>query len=106
MGALTVRFPESLHEKVRTLASEEGISMNQFAVLAVSEKVARLDAEDQLDYLSALEQVGEELAARQGQSLEEAAQSVLDAAAARAEAPGSSEEPDQESRSPRAQHTS
>jgi len=28
MGALTVRLPDSLHEKVRDLAEEEGISMS------------------------------------------------------------------------------
>ena len=55
MGALTVRFPESLHERVRALAAQEGISMNQFAVLAVSEKISRLDAEAPYAYLDALE---------------------------------------------------
>lgn len=81
MGALTVRFPESLHERVRGLAEQEGISMNQFAVLAVSEKVARLDTEAQYAHLDALERIGEELAAEQGQSLAEAARAVLDKAA-------------------------
>jgi predicted transcriptional regulator len=62
MGALTVRLPDSLHEKVRDLAEEEGISMNQLVMLAVSEKITRLDAEAQFAHLDALEQFGEAVA--------------------------------------------
>ena len=62
MGALTVRLPESLHEKVRDLAEEEGISMNQLVMLAVSEKITRLDAEAQFAHLDALEQLSEAVA--------------------------------------------
>ena len=54
MGALSIRLPESLHERVRHLADEEGISMNQLVMLAVAEKVARLDANAQSAYVEAL----------------------------------------------------
>lgn len=58
MGARTVRLPDSLHEKVRDRAETEGISMNQLVMLAVSEKVTRLDAEAQFAHLDALERFG------------------------------------------------
>lgn len=51
MGALTVRLPESLHDRLRELAEQEGISMNQFVMLATAEKVSALDARSQLEYL-------------------------------------------------------
>lgn len=66
MGALTVRLPDSLHEKVRDLAEEEGISMNQLVMLAVSEKITRLDAEAQFAHLDVLEQLGEAVAEEEG----------------------------------------
>jgi len=80
MGALTIRLPESLHERVRQLADEEGISMNQFVMLAVAEKVTRLDEGQSLAYLDALEQVGKILAEADGQTLQDAARAVLDQA--------------------------
>lgn len=42
MSALSLRLPKSLHEQLRELAREEGISVNQFVVLAVAEKVASI----------------------------------------------------------------
>lgn len=80
MGALTIRLPDSLHDRVRQLAEAEGISMNQFVVLAVAEKVTRLDEGHSLAYLDALEQVGQTLADEEGQTLQEAARTVLDRA--------------------------
>lgn len=47
-NVMSVRIPKSLHEQVRELAQEEGVSMNQFVMLAVAEKVAALQT---LDYL-------------------------------------------------------
>jgi hypothetical protein len=46
MSTLSVRFPESLHKKVKELAEREGVSMNQFITLAVSEKMSALLTED------------------------------------------------------------
>ena len=39
MSALSLRLPKSLHEQLRELAQEDGISVNQYVVLAVAEKV-------------------------------------------------------------------
>lgn len=77
MGALSIRLPKSLHERVRHLADEEGISMNQLVMLAVAEKVARLDVNAQSAYVEALRALGKELAAEKGMSLTEAARDVL-----------------------------
>uniref|UniRef100_Q3AR04 Toxin-antitoxin system HicB family antitoxin n=1 Tax=Chlorobium chlorochromatii (strain CaD3) TaxID=340177 RepID=Q3AR04_CHLCH len=48
MSALSLRLPKTLHEQLRELAQEEGISVNQFVMLAVAEKVASLST---IDYL-------------------------------------------------------
>jgi predicted HicB family RNase H-like nuclease len=42
MSVLSLRLPESLHEKARELAEREGISLNQFIALAVAEKMSAL----------------------------------------------------------------
>lgn len=49
MSALSLRLPKSLHEQLRELAQEEGISVNQFVVLAVAEKVAALSTIEYLE---------------------------------------------------------
>ena len=46
MSNLTVRLPESLHEKLKELAKAEGVSINQFMVLAAAEKISALGTED------------------------------------------------------------
>ena len=48
MGALSVRLPNSLHEKIEELAKAEGLSFNQFMVTATAEKIAALLPEDYL----------------------------------------------------------
>lgn len=48
MSILSVRLPESLHKKIKELAEKEGVSMNQFITLAVSEKMSALMT---IDYL-------------------------------------------------------
>ncbi len=50
MTALTVRLPNSVHQKVRELAERDDISVNQFIAAAVSEKMASVMT---LDYLKA-----------------------------------------------------
>ena len=80
MGALTVRLPDSLHEKVRDLAEEEGISMNQLVMLAVSEKITRLDAEAQFAHLDALERFGEAVAEEEDARPDELMEELLDRA--------------------------
>jgi predicted transcriptional regulator len=48
MSTITVRLPKSLHAKIKELAQAEGISMNQFLVIAAAEKIAALLTEDYL----------------------------------------------------------
>ncbi len=48
MTALTVRLPNSVHQKVKELAQRDDISVNQFIASAVSEKMASVMT---LDYL-------------------------------------------------------
>lgn len=78
MGALTVRLPDSLHEKVRDLAEKEGTSMNQLVMLAVSEKITRLDADAQFAHLDALEQFGKAVAKEASKSPDEFMGELLD----------------------------
>ena len=48
-SVLSLRIPKTLHNQVRALAAEEGVSMNQFVMLALAEKVAALQAIDYLE---------------------------------------------------------
>ena len=48
MTALTVRLPNSVHQKIRELAEREDISVNQFIASAAAEKMASIMT---LDYL-------------------------------------------------------
>jgi hypothetical protein len=48
MTVLTVRLPNSVHDKVWELAKRDDISVNQFIAAAVSEKMASVIT---LDYL-------------------------------------------------------
>lgn len=42
MTALTVRLPNSVHQKIKELALREGISVNQFIACAASEKMTSI----------------------------------------------------------------
>ena len=42
---VSLRLPPHLLERVKRLAEEEAISVNQLVTVAVAEKIARLDAE-------------------------------------------------------------
>jgi hypothetical protein len=67
MSALSVRLPESLHERVRELAAREGISINQLIAAALAEKMSAIMTAEYLEaraqrgtrqkFLSALSQV-------------------------------------------------
>ena len=46
MTTLSLRLPESLHRGARELAKQEGISINQFIAVAVSEKISALATEE------------------------------------------------------------
>ena len=49
MSTLSLRLPESLHKRVRELAQQDGISINQFISTAVAEKLAALMTVDYLE---------------------------------------------------------
>jgi divalent metal cation (Fe/Co/Zn/Cd) transporter len=42
MSTLTLRLPVSLHRKIKELAKDEGISINQFLASAAAEKMSAL----------------------------------------------------------------
>jgi hypothetical protein len=42
MSTISLRLPDSLHKQIRKLASQEGISINQFLSTAAAEKMAAL----------------------------------------------------------------
>ena len=48
MSVLSLRLPKTLHEQVREIAQDEGVSINQFVLLALAEKIATLQT---LNYL-------------------------------------------------------
>ena len=43
MSTMSLRLPESLHERARELAKQEGVSINQLVATALAEKVSALD---------------------------------------------------------------
>jgi len=43
MSTLSLRLPESLHERARALAQQEGVSINQLIATALAEKISALD---------------------------------------------------------------
>jgi hypothetical protein len=46
MSTLSLRIPNSLHEQIRQLAKQDGISINQFLASAAAEKMSALLTED------------------------------------------------------------
>lgn len=49
MSTLSLRLPDSLHMRVRELAQQDGISINQFISTAVAEKLSALLTEESLE---------------------------------------------------------
>lgn len=49
MSILSLRIPESLHNRVRILATEDNVSINQFITSALAEKLSALDTEKYLE---------------------------------------------------------
>jgi uncharacterized protein (DUF1778 family) len=45
MSILSIRLPDSLYQAVKMVAAEDSISINQFIVSAVAEKVSALTTE-------------------------------------------------------------
>jgi hypothetical protein len=48
MSTLSLRIPDSLHERVRELAKRENVSINQFVSSAVAEKLSELLTQEYL----------------------------------------------------------
>ena len=48
MSTISLRLPESLHEKARELAKQENVSINQLVVTALAEKLSALMTEEYL----------------------------------------------------------
>jgi len=46
MKAIQVRLPDHIHEKIKDLAKEEGISINNFIVSSVSNEIIREETRD------------------------------------------------------------
>jgi hypothetical protein len=50
---VSLRIPRTLHEQVKALAKDEGVSLNQFVMLALAEKVATIQTIDYLEQRAA-----------------------------------------------------
>jgi hypothetical protein len=50
MSVLRINLPKSLHEDLKVLAEEEGVSVNQFISQALAEKIAVLKQADRIAY--------------------------------------------------------
>ena len=49
MSALSLRLPDSLHNRARVLSKRDRVSINQFVASAVAEKISALETEDYLN---------------------------------------------------------
>jgi uncharacterized protein (DUF1778 family) len=49
MNVLSLRLPKTMYNQLKTAAKAEGISMNQFIMLAVAEKIATLSTMNYLE---------------------------------------------------------
>jgi len=48
MSTISLRLPDSLHDKVRELAEKENISINHLVTLSLAEKISALMTEEYL----------------------------------------------------------
>ena len=48
MSTISLRLPESLHERVREVAEREGVSINQLITTALAEKLSALLTQEYL----------------------------------------------------------
>jgi predicted transcriptional regulator len=53
MSTLSVRLPNSLHKKLKEMADKDGVSMNQFITMALSEKVSALSTAEYFEQRAA-----------------------------------------------------
>ena len=50
MGNLSLRMPDSYHKAVKEIASQDNISINQFIVSAVAEKIESFETKKYLEH--------------------------------------------------------
>jgi len=48
MSSLSLRLPDSIHRHIKEIAKREGVSINQFILAAVSEKISAIMTEEYL----------------------------------------------------------
>ncbi|MEA3332489.1 MAG: toxin-antitoxin system HicB family antitoxin [Pseudomonadota bacterium] len=48
MSSLSLRLPNSIHRHIKEIATQEGVSINQFITTAVSEKISAISTENYL----------------------------------------------------------
>lgn len=53
MSTVSLRLPNFLHKEVKSIAKEEGISVNQFIATALAEKMSALRTQDYLEQRAA-----------------------------------------------------
>jgi predicted transcriptional regulator len=53
MTTLSVRLPDSLHKRLKELARQDGVSVNQFITTAVAEKLSAIATVDYLEQRAA-----------------------------------------------------
>ena len=46
MSTISLRLPDSLHKKVKEMASKDHVSVNQMITVALAEKLSALETED------------------------------------------------------------
>lgn len=49
MSTISLRLPDSLHNRIRKLAKKDHVSINQFAATAIAEKISALETERYLE---------------------------------------------------------
>ena len=49
MGSLSLRIPDSYHTAVKKIATQDNISINQFIISAVAEKIASFETQKYLE---------------------------------------------------------
>jgi hypothetical protein len=61
MGRLTLRLPDTLHQQLASLAEEEGVSLNQFIVYALTRHVTSVSSAQQqkVAYAALLQSLGD-----------------------------------------------
>jgi hypothetical protein len=48
MSALSLRLPNSIHDRARVLSKRDHVSINQFVATAVAEKISAMETENYL----------------------------------------------------------